>query len=174
MTPLRSLTVDLTGLNDVTDTILGIGAVVALLFGWSRVLKPRLSKAWRATLGFIYSLVGREAIIDPVTEEVLVPAKPGLGLWMANQEHLANQNAKQMAELTETVATLAKVVEHQGRLDIVVEDHERRLTALEAARVEQLIARKESTAAYEAITAVAKGAADTVPDAPLANDDELE
>lgn len=162
---------NLTSLNDTTDTLLAIGGVVTVFAGWWRWVRPRWKRFWRKLVAALDSIVGRDAIVDSITGEEKVPALPGIGVRMAHQERLTAENTKSMIELTETVATLAKVVEHQSRLDVLVEDHEKRLTALEAARVEQMIARKESTAAYEAIAAAHKGAADTILDEPLANDE---
>jgi hypothetical protein len=157
--------IDVTRLNDSLELVIVVGSALAVVAGWWRWVRPR----WRAfrskTTAALDSLVGRPAVVDTITGEERIPALPGIGVRMDMQE-------KQMASLTDTVATLAKVVEHQSRLDGISEDHEKRITALEAARVEQALARKESTAAYRAIEAAAKGGADVTVD-DVVSDPEL-
>lgn len=62
-------------------------------------------------------LLGRDAVIDSITGQELSPPLPGIGTRMSKQED-------QMELLTKAVSTLS---ENHTRID----DHERRLTALE-------------------------------------------
>lgn len=75
---------------------------------------------WSATATKVSDvLLGREAIYDSITGEEISPALPGIGNRMSTQE-------EQMELLTKAVSTLSQ---NHTRID----DHERRIQALEDA-----------------------------------------
>ena len=153
---------DLSQLNDRLQLVLTLGAVLALFVTWTRFIRPRGRRLWAKVVGIFDAILGREEITDSITGERISPALPGIGARMATQEAGLAQQGNRLERLTQTVETLARVVEHQARLDKVAEDHEKRITALEKWQVERIFAREEATAAWRAMEAAHKGNSDTI------------
>jgi uncharacterized coiled-coil protein SlyX len=130
-----------------------LGAVGA----WWKWLLPR----WRDLVADVRkardSIVGRDAIVDSITDEVRVPALPGIGVRMAHQE-------QQMELLTVTVTKLVDQQVHQQRLEQRVDAHDNRIKKLEEAQVERVVSRVESTAAFRAIEEAIKATPDAEGD----------
>lgn len=129
---------------------LGIGAatLLGIVIGWMKWVRPRIRKGVDQVTGVRDAILGREAIVDSITGKELAPALPGMGVRMAQQEAVSKLQQEQMTLLTDAVAKLANT--HQ-RLD----DHDRRLNALEAAAIERVATKAESVAAWRAVAAVA-------------------
>ncbi len=131
----------LTKIDVTMKTFIAAGTVLALIYGFLRWVRPgarALAKDFRAGRD---ALIGRDAIHDSITGVERVPALPGIGVRMDTTEN-------QMAMLTTAVAKIADS-------HVMAEDHERRITKLEEAAVERVVARAESAAAWRAIEAVA-------------------
>ena len=76
------------------------------------------------------SILGRDAVVDSITGKELAPALPGIGQRMDTVER----------------ALVALADQHA-----VLEDHEERIKALEAARVERVVSQAESAAMWQAV-----------------------
>lgn len=132
----------LSNIDALSKALIGVGALIGMLFGFFRWVRPgarALAKDFRAGRD---ALVGREAIHDTITGKEIVPALPGIGVRMDTTEN-------QMKQLATALATL---VDNSHRLD----DLEPRVAKLEEAAVERVVARAESASAWRAIEAVAK------------------
>lgn len=151
--------------GQVATAIITIGAVAGVIGGWMKWLGPRWRRARAKWVAAVDSIVGREEIRDSITDEVKVPALPGIGVRMAHQE-------QQMELLTVTVTKLVDQQAHQQRLEQRVEDHESRLAKLEQAEVERIVTRAESAAAYRAIETAIKATPDVESDAVDADTDD--
>ena len=117
--------------------ILSLAALGALLVGYVRWLRPRWRTFWREIRAIRDALLGREAITDSITGDERVPALPGLGVRMASVEE--NQT-----RITEALVKLADSHE-------LIQDHENRIKALEAAAVERVVTKVESAQAWRTI-----------------------
>lgn len=126
------------------ETIILAGAVVAALAAlWKYGTKAW--RAWRAARVKVTAvgdaILGREAVVDTITGKEIAPALPGMGVRMAHQE-------QQMEAITAAVTRLA--TQHEA-----LRDHETRIARLEQAAVERVVTKAESTAAWNAVEAVA-------------------
>ncbi len=131
----------LSNFDALTTSLVGAFAFLAAVAGFFRWVRPgvrALVKDFRAGRD---ALVGRDAIHDTITGREIVPALPGIGVRMDTTEN-------QMKQLATALATL---VDNSHRLD----DLEPRVTKLEEAAVERVVARAESASAWRAIEAVA-------------------
>lgn len=130
---------NLTALNDTTDTILGIGGVATLLVGlWFKWLGPKWqakSQKWNQAID---SLVGRDAIIDSITGEERVPALPGMGVRQAKTE-------QQLELLTTTVAKLVDQEAAIAEIRTLVLQNTHNIALLQAAAVERVASKVEQT-----------------------------
>jgi hypothetical protein len=112
---------DLTSLNEFTGTALGLGALIALIAGWVKVVRPKWRAFWRKVTQFIDAIIGREAIVHPDTGRELVPAQPGIALRLMDQEQHMRDQGQQMEILTNAVAKIAdsheRLEHHAVRLD---------------------------------------------------------
>lgn len=102
---------------------LGLCALVGYIARtWVKRGSP-LVKRMRAGLD---TLVGREEQRDSITNELLAPALPGIGVRMASTEVAVEL-------LTVTVTKLVDQQVYQQKLQDQVDDHETRIVKLEAA-----------------------------------------
>jgi hypothetical protein len=155
-------------INESTTLIIGVCTAVALLAGGYKVLwygkgnprRPGLLLAFLIDLrGFRDAILGRDEVLDSITREVIKPPLPGIGTRMAHQE-------TQMELLTVTVT---KLVDQQVFLQGIaerVDSAESRLDKLEAAAVERVVAKAESTAAWRAMEAATNAKPDVEPELP--------
>lgn len=135
---------------------IGLLTLAGILLGVGRWALPRYRNARADARAIRDTLVGREAIRDTITGEEIRPAIPGIGARMADQEKHASRMAEEMVILTRAVADLAS---SQARLD----DHERRITAIEQGHhLERLAGKAEAIHLYRAVEAIAKDEADPV------------
>lgn len=135
--------------SEIIGLALGLIALLGAGLGWIRWVRPRLRKA-RATLTSASdALLGREAVIDTITGDVLAPALPGVGARMAHQE-------QQMELLTVTVTKLVDQQVHQQKLEHRVDGLEGRVKGLEDGAIERVASKAESISAWRAVEAVAK------------------
>ena len=135
-------------LNAATGLALSLCALMALMLGWLRWLRPRYRQIKSDAISARDAIVGRDAQYDSITRELTEPALPGIGVRMASQE-------AQMTEMTKAVTQLAVTHTQLIRVNETLVNHEGRLANLEAATVERVAARNESTAAWGAVEAVA-------------------
>lgn len=135
---------------DLTMKVLiGAATLVGILVGFRRVLLPR----WKSIKSDIRAgrdaLVGRREQRDSITGTLIAPALPGIGVRMANNETQLERLADAVAILADNALRLT-TVEHR------VDEHDERLNRLDAAVVERVATRVESTQAWAAVEAVAK------------------
>jgi hypothetical protein len=134
--------------QDWLTFLLALGALLSVLVGWFRWVRPRYRRTRSEVTAIRDSILGRDAIRDSITGREIEPALPGVGVRLAaTEEHLG--------VLAQAVATIA---ESHVRL----EDHETRISALEVASVERIVSRAESAAGWRAMEAAAKAAPDLV------------
>ena len=122
--------------------ILSLAALGGIALGWFRWLRPRIHRAQAEAIAIRDSIIGRDAIRDSITGREIAPALPGVGVRLEAQE-------RHLGVLAEAVASLAKS-------DDQLEDHEKRITKLETAAVEQIVARAESAAGWRAVEEAVK------------------
>lgn len=149
------------GVSNALEFVLLVGAAGALVAGWIKKVKPRLREREQDRIAQRDVLLGRPPIYDTIipTKEI-APALPGIGQRMAEQESLSSRQAEQLAEMTRALTTLAESHKHQLVQDARLDAHEReigdhgdRLSKLENAAVERVVARAESAAAWRAMEA---------------------
>lgn len=119
-----------------------LGALIAL----ARWVRPKVQSITADVAQARDALLGRDAVVDSITGRELAPPLPGMGVRMAHQE-------QQTELLIVTVTKLVDQQAHQQRLERVVEDHDKRISALETAGVERIVARAESAQAWSAMEA---------------------
>jgi hypothetical protein len=139
----------LSSLNATMSAVLAAGALVALIAGWLRWVRPRYRKARATMTAATDAIVGRPALLDSITGEEKVPALPGIGVRMAHQE-------RQMELLAVTVTKLVDQQTHQRALEQRVDTHDDRIRALEDAAVERVVGKAESAQAWSAMEAAIK------------------
>lgn len=120
----------LADLSTRAEAITALLVLCGVLLGYLRWVRPRIRSVVRTGNAVVDTLVGRDAITDPVTGRELAPAQPGIGV--------------RMAKLEDAISTLA----HQDRrivaLETTVDDLGRRMVAQEQASVERAVTRAES------------------------------
>jgi hypothetical protein len=139
-------------LDMTTRAIITAGAIVAVLGGWWRWVRPRYRKAKRDSVAIRDVLLGREAQRDTITQQETSPAIPGIGQRMSTVEH-----------------ALVTFAENRHDLDSLIEsraNHEDRIKKLEDASVERVVTRAESAAAWRAVEAVANAQPDVDAEQP--------
>lgn len=129
----------------LTIALTSIG-IVGGLAGWVRWGRPRAQKAWRTVVAAFATLAGTEEVRHKITNEVIVPAQPGVGVQIANltAAHI---------ELAEVVKKLVEQQAHTEALQAGQHDHEKRIVVLEQAQVERIVTKAESAAAWRAVEA---------------------
>lgn len=124
-------------------------AVLASFGAFARWVWPKWRAFGRKVDAGLSAVIGNEEVRHPASGRVIAPARPGLGVWMATTDDA-------LTTLSTAVRALA---EQHGRLD----DHEHRLGVLgirvdrlEAASVERIVSRADSTAAWGAMQAASE------------------
>ena len=152
---------------DVTADVVALAVSVAALIGvavtWLRWVRPRIRRFFRQTTAVRDAILGREPIVDSITGKEIEPALPGLGVRMATTEQNVQAIAEGLAKIAEAQVNQQHLEERVDRLE---QDHDRRLKALEDARLERVVARAESANAWRAIAA-ANGDTDSGDDFDL-------
>lgn len=139
----------MTEAQDWVTFLLALAGLLGVLVTHFRWVRPRYRR-WRAQfIAARDSIIGRPAELDSITGVERVPALPGIGVRMASTEEHLGVLAKAVASIAESHKQL--------------EDHEKRITDLEAARVERIVGRAESAAAYRAMEAAVKAQPDEEP-----------
>lgn len=139
--------------------IITIGAVLAVVGGWLKVIRPRWKKFSKKAVAALDSIVGRDEVRDSITDELKIPALPGIGVRMAAVEHSNEITAIAIQKLVDQQ-------EHLIKMGKRVDEHEDRITKLETNQVERVVARAETTAAYRAIETAIKATPDIESDSP--------
>jgi hypothetical protein len=127
-------------------TVLGI---LSVLGGWLRWGRPRVAQAQREAVAMRDAILGRDSVRDTITGRELAPALPGIGVRMAHQED-------QMRLLTDAVSKIADSHVRLENVEARVDRHDEDIAILKAASAERIIARVESSQAWQAVEAVAK------------------
>lgn len=125
------------GTNEAVALALGVAALLGVLVGWVRWVRPKIRRGRREVTAVRDAILGRDAITDSITGKEIEPALPGMGVRMAQQE-------QQMAIITDAVA---KIADSHLRLESL----ESRVKVLEDARVERVVTQVESAQAWRAI-----------------------
>lgn len=132
----------------MTETIDQYGGAALTVLGVLTILVPVYLRwvrpKWRAFRHDLVAgrdaLVGRDAILDPMSGTQLAPALPGIGKRMENFE-----------------TALLTLAENQS----VLVNHEERLVRLELAAAERIVTRAESGAAFSAMEAAYRSTPET-------------
>jgi hypothetical protein len=143
-----------------TATSLGIVLAVATLVGlWLthyKVVRPWWRKLKRDVVGGRDVLVGRPAIIDPVTKKEIAPALASLGERLDSNQ----------TEINGTLRDIVSLLESQRQQQRWNEAMETRVTLLESGAVERIVTKAESASAWRAVEAVANGHTEPADDDP--------
>jgi hypothetical protein len=129
-------------LSEWEAAIVLTGLALATLFGWIKVVRPRIRRVVHKFTAASDSILGREAVVDSITGVERSPALPGIGVRMADVEN--------------HVAGMASALQSIAASHVVLEDHEHRLVRLEEAAVERVVSRAESAAAWGAMQAASE------------------
>jgi hypothetical protein len=128
-------------------------AVLGAIGAWVRWIRPRWRKARAKWTMAVDSIVGREEVRDSITDEVKIPALPGIGVRMAAVERHGEMLAVAVQKLVDQQV-------HQEKLERRVDRIEADVEELKSARVERVVSKAESIAAWKAIEATAKATPD--------------
>ncbi|GAB3776807.1 putative coiled-coil protein SlyX [Nocardioides ginsengisegetis] len=134
------------GLSASAQLLILLGGALAVLAGWLRWVRPKIRNTRRDTVAIRDAILGRDAIVDTITQQELAPALPGIGQRMAHQE-------AQMQTMTEAVTQLAQTHQQMAEVRAEVKSLAGRVEKLEAGTVERIVTRAESAAAFRAIEA---------------------
>ena len=147
----------------------GVVTAVTVILGALVVVIRRIRPVWKSLRrDFIAgrdALVGREEIVHPETGRVVVPAVPGIGTRMANVEEAIVAIARHQADI-------ADLKVNDARHDATLAKHAEDIAALKLAQVERIVSKAESTAAFQAMEAVARAQPDLDVDAVDADVEE--
>lgn len=124
------------------NAIIGLAAVVGVIFGFFKWVRPAFRKFVRDFVAARDSLIGRDEIRDSITDEVKVPALPGIG--------------KRVATIELAVATLVQQQAEIAQLKSSSDDHRQRIEKLEAAALERAMSHAESAQAFKTIETAIK------------------
>lgn len=134
------------GANAAVTLILGVIALVTAFASWVKWARPRLQERERDRIAQRDALIGRPPVFDSITRKEISPALPGIGQRMASVEvaiaQLAESNLRHHA--------------HEQHLA----KHDEQIAELQQARIERIVTRAESAAAWRAVEAVANPAVD--------------
>lgn len=119
----------------IVGTVVGVLVVVVPFF--AKRVWPWWHKRRSRREAEHIAIVGRPAILDPMTGKELSPAQPGIAQWMP----ATNEKIDKLAD------AVSKLAEAHVRLD----DHEQRITELERARAERVVSQAESAHMWRAI-----------------------
>jgi len=136
------------GLRATVTLILGLIALGTAIASWAKWARPRLQQRERDRIAQRDALIGRPPIYDSITRKEISPALPGIGQRMANTEG-------QMAVIAEAVADLVKSNQRHESHEAHLAVHDREIADLKQARVERVVTKAESIAAYQAMEAAA-------------------
>lgn len=138
-------------------SLVGIAALIGAIAAFVRWGLPRYRQARSTTRAVVATLVGTEEVRDPITNELIRPAQPGVGV--------------QVSDLRMAVTKLVEQQAHTEALQGHFHDLERRtktneddIAELKAAQVERIVSRAESAAAFRAIEEAVKATPDEIAD----------
>lgn len=89
----------LTNFDALSETLIGVGALLGLFVGFWRWVRPKMKRAASDANAVRDVLLGRDAIFDSITGRELVPALPGIGQRTATLEQAVTQLADQQVRL---------------------------------------------------------------------------
>lgn len=89
----------LTNFDALSETLIGVGALLGLFVGFWRWVRPRTKRVAADANAVRDVLLGRDAIFDSITGRELAPALPGIGQRTATLEHAVTQLADQQVRL---------------------------------------------------------------------------
>lgn len=142
-------------LSDTSQAVslaLGIFALLAVVAGWLRWVRPKWRSATGRIVAALDTIAGREAITDTITGRELAPPLPSIG--------------RRMESVEGSVSRLVEVIESQAEQNQRLDNHESRIEQLEAQVIERIAAKAESVSAWRAVEAVAKQADPPAPPLP--------
>lgn len=111
-------------LTDRAAALVTLCTLIGLWLGWLKVLRPRARRLWRRLDGALDTLGGRPPIVDNASGREIAPALPPLG--------------ERLATIEDALVHLMTTNTRMDKLTIRVDDHARRLTALESDRLDHL------------------------------------
>lgn len=112
--------IDLSNAQTDMALLIGIITILGAMVSWIRWARPKLRKMSREVTAIRDSILGRDEIRDTITNELIAPELPGIGVRVANTEEL----------LIEVTGAISRLADTSDRLD----DHERRISRLEGAQ----------------------------------------
>lgn len=144
--------------------VLASMATVALVAGGLlKTVHPKWKEAKQDIRAGRDALLGRPAVYDSITREIVQAELPGIGVRMANNEVIQRQQAQQLTVLTDAVT---KIADSHSRMDLAfsriskVEEEvvtlRDEVKDLKVAAVERIVSRQDSVAAFRAIEAAQK------------------
>lgn len=121
-------------------SLVGIVALIGAIAAFVRWGLPRYRKARSTGRKVVATLVGTEEVRDPITNQLIRPAQPGVGV--------------QVSDLRLAVTKLVEQQAHTEALQGQFHDLDRRVTNLEEARAERFVAQAESAEMWRAVANV--------------------
>lgn len=122
---------------DALQIALTATTLAAVWIGWAKIVGPRLRRGWDRVVGTFQAIAGRDAIIDKVSGKEVSPAVPPLG--------------EQLSTINDTMSKLVAVIESNHDAHVRLDNHEGRISELEAARLERLVSQAESAHMWRAV-----------------------
>lgn len=119
--------------NALIVFVAGVLGLLGVVAGWVKIIHPRLRNGARTWDGIKETILGRDAVIDKATGRQLVPAQPGMANRLASLETTVRQIADQQ---------------------VILNDHERRITDLEKGRVERVATQIENAAMWQGVASL--------------------
>ena len=127
----------MTDMQQAVTLVVGAIAIVAAIVGFFRWGLPKYRAARRTTRKVVATLVGTEEVRDPITNQLIRPAQPGVGV-----------------QVSDLRLAVTKLVEQQANTEALqgqVLDLDKRVSELEAARAERVVTQIESAEMWRAV-----------------------
>lgn len=161
-----------------TGTLVGVAAglvvIMGGLFGWLRLVRPRVHKGLSVWVAIRDSLIGRPAKHDSITGRLVQDALPSLGVRMESMERTAAETNETLKHVVELVRSQQQQDQRLAAHESALAEHAHRLQQLEDSTIERIANKAESAQAWKAIAAVAHQGDPMVEDASVEAPPELD
>ena len=131
-------------------SLVGLATLIAGIAAFIRWGLPKYRAARRTTRKVVATLVGTEEVRDPITNQLVRPAQPGVGV-----------------QVSDLRLAVTKLVEQQANTEALqgqVHDLDKRVSELEAARAERVVTQIESAEMWRAVANINEAEPDHDPD----------
>jgi hypothetical protein len=138
-------------------TLVGLAALLAALAAFFKWVRPRYRQARSTTRAVVATLVGTDEVRDPITNQLIRDAQPGVGVQVSDLRLAVTKLVEQQAH---TEALQGEFHDLQRRTTVNEDD----IAILKAAQIERIVNRADSAAAWRAMEAATLAQPDETPD----------